>query len=232
MILTIKNWKLTLLAIIFIGLFISLGCWQLSRAKDKQALLDDYTARAQQRPLSAIEFLTLKDWRFYRVELSGYYDNQHTILLDNKIFEGKIGYEVYTPLIATGLVDPILVDRGFIPIGTSRQILPTIKPITGKVTLIGMLNSPPTFVAYGQLYEATQIIWPLRVEYIHLNQLARYVGKLASPFLLQLAPDQPGAYPIKWQIVAMPPEKHRAYAVQWFAFALTLLIISVALNRR
>jgi surfeit locus 1 family protein len=230
--LTIKNWKLTLLALCFIGVFISLGMWQLSRAREKTALLAAYTARTQQAPLKS-ELLTQSgDWRFYRASLHGEYDNQHTILLDNKIQEGKIGYEVYTPFKADGVAQPILIDRGFISLGVSRRILPTVAPITGKVSIVGMLNLPPTYVAFGQIYESNQLVWPLRVEYIQFNELMHFVGALHTPYLLQLAQDNPGAYQVKWQIVTMSPEKHQGYAVQWFAFALTLLILSVALNRR
>ncbi len=33
----------------------------------------------------------------------------------------------------------------------------------------------------------------------------------------------PGTYANDWPVVAMGPEKHMAYAVQWFAMALALL---------
>jgi cytochrome oxidase assembly protein ShyY1 len=40
------------------------------------------------------------------------------------------------------------------------------------------------------------------------------------------------AYPIEWQQIAtVSPARHRAYALQWFAFALTLLILCIVLNR-
>lgn len=228
----IKNWKLNLLALFFIGVFASLGMWQLSRAKEKEALIASYTARTQQAPLSGEKIQTKGDWRFYRASLQGTYDNDHSVLLDNKIQDGKIGYELYTPFRTTALPQPILVDRGFIPMGISRATLPTIPPITGTVTLTGILNSPPTYVAYGQLYESANIIWPLRVEYINLKEISRYTGTLYSFYVLQLIENAPGANAVNWQIVTMPPEKHRGYALQWFAFALTLLVISVALNRR
>lgn len=228
----IKNWKLTLLALFFIGVFVSLGLWQLSRAKEKQALIASYTARTQHTPLSGEQLQTTGDWRFYRASLTGTYDNEHTLLLDNKIQDGKIGYEIYTPFRTPSLPQPILVDRGFISLGTSRATLPIIQPVTGTVTLTGMLNTPPTYVAYGKLYEAAEVIWPLRVEYINLHELTSFTGAIFTPYVLQLADHLPGAHTVKWQIVTMPPEKHQGYAVQWFAFALTLLVISVALNRR
>ena len=38
----------------------------------------------------------MNDVRFYRAILQGQFDNKHTILLDNKIFRGQIGYESKT----------------------------------------------------------------------------------------------------------------------------------------
>ena len=47
-----------------------------------------------------------------------------------------------------------------------------------------------------------------------------------------MTPNHTAAYPIEWKIVSVGPERHGAYALQWFALALTLLILWVALNRR
>lgn len=230
--LTIKNWKLTLLALIFIILFSALGFWQLSRATQKEALLASFALRTQHAPLTANALDPTKDQRFYRIQLDGIFDNAHSVLLDNKIQDGKIGYEIYTPFHATQLAQPILVDRGFIQIGINRQTLPKIRDVTGKVSIIGMLNTPPTYVALGKLYESPNLVWPLRVEYINLAELKPFVGDLSTPYVINLSPTDAAAYDMKWQIVTMAPEKHKGYAVQWFAFALTLLILSVALNRR
>ena len=109
----IKSWWLTLLALIFMGFFIYLGLWQLNRAKVKQNLLAAYEMRINLPALSAQSFDLKKDLRYYRLTLTGHFDNQHTFLLDNKIFHQQLGYEVYTPFITPGL-SPILIDRGFI----------------------------------------------------------------------------------------------------------------------
>src|SRR5437870_4930301 len=119
----IKNWKLALLALCFFSLFIKLGDWQMQRSREKTALLNTYHQRAKQIPLIASELSKQTDPRFYRVKLTGQFDNQHHFLLDNKIVNGKIGYELYTPFFAENLPMPILIDRGFVPIMGSRQIL-------------------------------------------------------------------------------------------------------------
>ncbi len=227
-----KNWKLITLGLIFVGIFVSLGIWQLSRAEQKESLLNSLAARTKHAPYSAEELNNPRDWRFYRAELKGNFDNQHTFLLDNKTYQGKIGYEVYTLFIAKDLAQPILIDRGFIPITSSRAILPTIIPITETVVITGMLNLPPTYVAMGKITDSAKISWPLRVEYIQLNQITNLLNTSALfPYVLMIDPKSPHAFAIDWQIFPMSPERHRGYAVQWFALALTLLILSVVLNR-
>lgn len=227
----IHNWKLALLACVFIGLFTWLGCWQLSRASQKQDLLQSFANRTTQEPVSAKNLNDVNDWRFYRAQLSGTFDNKHTFLLDNKTYKGKVGYEVYTPFHAHGMRSSILVNRGFIPVGVGRQVLPNIQPIEGDVTLIGMINLPPTYMALGKLIDPIKITWPLRVEFINLPDLANILKDKLFPYTLSMDPSDPRAYAITWQVVSMAPERHLGYAVQWFALALTLLILFVALNR-
>ncbi len=226
----IKNGKLAILAFIFFCLFMGLGCWQLSRANQKKILLDSFAQRTARPPLTAQDLNQLSDRRFYQVQLQGMFDNEHTLLLDNKTFHGKVGYEVYTPFKAHGMRTPILVDRGFIPMGHTRKILPVISPIKARVTIIGMLNLPPAYVAWGQIQESAQATWPLRIEFINLTELSSLIGYALDPHVLSIAPNDAAAYLVEWKVLTMGPEKHRGYAVQWFALALTLLILSVALN--
>lgn len=227
-----KNWKLNLLSLIFILLFIALGYWQLSRAQEKTALLNNFQERTHLPPVKATDLANVNDWRFHQILLEGKYDDAHTFLLDNKIFNGKIGYEVYTPFKAKGLTAPILIDRGFVPLGTSRAELPAI-PKTSKntVSIQGMLNTPPLYVAFGNWQDGNKIEWPLRVEYISLQEVGSVLKTTFYPYVVNLNEASPGALQVKWQIVTVDPNRHKGYAVQWFAFALTLLIISVVLNR-
>lgn len=227
----IYNWKLAILAMFFIAIFTSMGFWQLSRANEKKILLKKFAQRTDVPPLTASAIKKPGDWRFYQATLIGEFDNAHTIFLDNKTHEGKIGYEVYTPFKTANLAVPILVDRGFIEASYDRKVLPAVRAITGNITITGMLNLPPSYVSIGKLTYSPLNTWPLRVEYINLRELAPLLQQLIFPYVLNITPTHPAAYAVKWQIVAMQPEKHMGYALQWFAFALTLLILFVALNR-
>lgn len=231
--LKLKNWKLSLLTLFFIVLFVRLGFWQLSRADEKKQLFATFATRTQIAPLHAAELETINDARFYHVKLKGKFDNQHVILLDNKTSHGQVGYEIYTPFFAMGLETPILIDRGFVVGGATRRVLPEVMAIPGKTTVHGILNVPPTYVSFGNMYE--KISWPLRVEYLHLNNLAKLIYAKNNgffPYILTIETKNRSDYSSEWQATIMTPERHTGYAVQWFALALTLLILSLILNRR
>jgi len=232
MMIKIRNWKLALLSLVLILILISLGFWQLSRAHEKASLLKNFQARGSMPPASAKDLSVLRDWRFYQLKVEGKFDEAHTFLLDNKIFNGKVGYEVYTPFKAKGVDVAILVDRGFIPLGVSRDSLPAIPKASKKeVKIQGMLNTPPLYFAFGGISENGKTQWPLRVEYINVPEIAKLLNTGLFPYVLSLDEESPGALQVKWQIATIDPNKHKGYAVQWFALALTLLIISALLNR-
>lgn len=224
----IKNLKLALLALVLFCVFINLGMWQLRRADEKALLLKSFSQRAHQAPLQADKLLDQGDLRFYRAQLNGVFDNEHTILLDNKTHRGKIGYEVYTPFKATGFNMSVLVDRGFVQQNGNRDELPNIHSVTDETVILGLLNEPPRYATLGEMVDKPN--WPLRVEFIDLQQLGEQLHTVFFPYILTLDPKHAAAFDLEWEIVIMSPERHQGYALQWFAFALTLLILFVALN--
>lgn len=232
----IQHLGLSVLAFIFIIAFTSLGFWQLSRAEQKQHLLDNFTAR--NKTVLTINDLqqktfTKQDLRFYQLTLSGHWDDHTTFLLDNKTSQGKVGYEVYSLFKADGFPQPFLIDRGFMPLTLPRQTLPMIQATTAKVHLTGMLNEPPKYFALGKMVDkiAPQLN-TYRIEYVNIHELNQLTHRKLFPYVVTLVANHPAAFAIQWQIVTMPPEKHQAYAFQWFAFALTLLLLFVVLNYR
>src|SRR3990167_5750099 len=191
----LKHWKFALLTSAMISLLITLGFWQLSRAHQKKDLLETYLKRIQTTPLTVNALNQLNNPLFFRVELNGYFDNAHTILLDNKTYHSQVGYEVYTPFLAHGITSPILVDRGFIPIGVSRESLPSIKNMGGEMTIIGLITKPPKYATFSTTEEA--LAWPMRVESIDLARLAtKLLSKPLSPYILKIDPHDSLAYPI------------------------------------
>ena len=52
-------------------------------------------------------------------------------------------------------------------------------------------------------------------------------GQRVFPYPVRIDAGEPGALAVEWQVVNMSPDKHRAYAAQWFTMALFLLVFFV-----
>ena len=97
----------TLGAIALVAATLSLGNWQRHRAEEKAGLQAQFdTMRAlPPEPLSSLidSILAHPDMLRYRsVTLAGEYDAARQIYLDNRVHQGRSGYEVVTPMRVEG----------------------------------------------------------------------------------------------------------------------------------
>ena len=224
------NWKLTLFTVLLLPALVRLGFWQLEREQEKIQLQNLYTERQQQAPadlhsLDQQSFDQQKDLQYRQVSVAGSYDNAHIFLLDNKIYQGQVGYEIIVPLVTDdGAV--VFINRGWLPQGEYRAQLPDVPLISGPVELSGSV-----YVAVGeQLVLGTDVAtagWPKVIQTLDtssLFMLAGYKPELRLfPYSVRINENSPGALTRYWPVISTTPEKHRAYAVQWFAMAVVLL---------
>ena len=105
----------TLVVALLLPLLVSLGFWQLSRGAEKSALLQSYAERRAAEPMASTDLQHTADPAFRRVHLHGQFDAGHSLLLDNRQRDGKVGVELLQPFHdqATGLW--LLVNRGWLP---------------------------------------------------------------------------------------------------------------------
>ncbi len=215
---------LTLFGVAF---FIWLGFWQLGRAEQKQALLDQYaTAQKTQVEITPRNADSLP--RYQRVTVSGRFDPAHQILLDNMpSHTGQPGYRVVTPFETSA--GWLLVDRGWLPLGSSRSQLPDVPVGTDPRTITGTIDELPR----AGLKLATPSIdakapWPRVLSFPEHSALAEQLGHKLLPGLLLLDASQPDGYERIWEAhLGFRPERHIGYAVQWFAFAVAAVILFV-----
>lgn len=223
---------LTLLSFLLIALFIKLGFWQLSRAHEKIQLL----ARYQQSEHTPIKSLTdvakhPRVWEFHGVELTGHFDNDHLIFIDNQFFNHQLGYQVVVPFVMK--IGPVLfVNRGWVPMGQNYQQLPAIPPVTGEVTIRGRVMLPQHNPLIRTDFMKINRTWPLRVEEFSIPMISNILGETTYPFLVTCFPDSPHAFKVQFVLTNISPERHRAYAFQWFAMAVTLIMITIILWMR
>lgn len=216
-------------------LFVRLGFWQLHRAEEKETLLRRYATSAS-APLQNFDRVaaTPPADAYPKVRVSGRYLADRLYLLDNPRHDARGGEEIYAPFQVHGHDRLLLVDLGFLP-GNGGEALPEPPPLpTTEVTLQG-LYVPPPGVAFEMGGDALtrQAQWPKKTIYLDLSQVAADLGHVLYPRLLALDPDPAAVYVRKRTLdfSAMPPSRHRAYAFQWFTFAVAAVVILLVLHR-
>lgn len=223
----------TIITLVLLPGMIWLGYWQLERAAWKQQLVDAHQASSR-LAADSLEWMldsgTLSEYR--PAAVSGHYDLGHQLLLDNKTYHGHAGYHVLTPLRLKDRA-AVLVNRGWVPLGESRSVLPELPGPAEKVMVEGVLKLPPERLFRLDSAEETHQGWPQVVQQIELEQLEKRLGYPLLPVLLLLDSEDAHGFVRDWQpVYDVPPDKHRAYAMQWFTLALVLLLIYTGVNTR
>jgi len=217
------------------SLFIALGLWQLERAVFKEAIESKFQLRLSE-PYLSLQALEDQDIEYRKLWLEGRYDNTRNLLVDNQLHRGRAGYYVLTPLLLKDSDQVLLVNRGWAAWGESRDDLqPIAVPDSAEgIAGIAYFPSEPALQMGGGTVPGrwTQSAHYQLILHIDIDALqAAFEGRLL-PWVLWLAPEQPGYYVRDWKPVWMRPEKSRAYATQWFAFALVALVLFIIMNLR
>ena len=219
------------------SLLVTLGFWQLDRAGQKQERFDafqrasNYTALdwsvVREKQLTSEELL----WR--QVNLFGTYLDNH-ILLDNQTTGGRVGYSVFTPF-RTLDGTTILIERGWIAMGKTRDVVPVFSTPSGGVSVEGYFGSAPEFGldlkeskgAYEQLRLNIK-----RVQRIRPKDMESLLSIELMDLIVYLKADELGALDISRYTPGNGAERHEAYALQWFSMAMILLFIGALRLRK
>ena len=224
-----------LLYLALVTLLISLGFWQLGRADEKKIFLTKQQLSADKEVISLKSIIgaDLESLRYRKVEISGRYDEEHQFLIDNQIVNGQAGYFVMTPLLVDGLKSAILVNRGWVALNKDRRVLPDVSITHQKATILGRVNNFPVVGIKLAGAEIPTDGWPSVVQVVDSDVLAGRLGYSLVPFQVELNGEMNEGYHREWRKSAvMPPEKHIAYAVQWFGLAITLTILFIWLGTK
>lgn len=214
-----------LLFILAMCILLGMGTWQLQRAQEKKEILTQYEKQSSQTvmPLNTSrEDYTELRYRDVRVE--GRYDASKQLLLDNQVRNRQAGYNVLTPFrLQNGKW--VLVDRGWVPQGLTRQLLPKVDIKQLEAVLTGKVYVP--FAAAFSLgsIDSGNKIWPRVIQYVEFSEISQLLGYDLLPLIIRLSPDAADGYLREWVAVPFTPARHVAYAVQWYGLAIALLVI-------
>lgn len=219
----------TLAALFFLVLTVSLGNWQRERADSKRALQARYDAALHEAAVHAGSTLLERDAVLYRkLEVEGVFDDAHSILIDNRVLNGAAGYHVLTPLRIAGSPFTILVNRGWVAVGRSREALPTPPTPAGSVRLEGMAVDPRT--RFFELGDATPQgrVWQ-NLDFAHYAQTS---ALRLQPVVLQQTSDTADGLQRDWPRPDTGVDTHVSYAFQWYSLATTLAVLWLVMNVR
>ena len=221
----------TLATLILLPVLISLGIWQLGRADEKRALLE---AQAQmvQLPVYDIanEHAKPQDMAHRRLKATGRFDAQYLIYIDNKVHQGKVGYDVVEPLLLENSDVAVLVNRGWIAATESRAVLPSVPHADSLQVIEGLARIETKDVASLGAGNRAGDDWPALVRWIDISEIQKSLPFKLKPYLLLQTNDTQDGLIREWKFSSSPPEKNISYAVQWFSFALLLLGLYLGLN--
>jgi len=223
-----------LFTLLVFALLIKLGFWQLARADEKLQRLANIEQLKSHEALSLNQVIELeKDAANNKlaevindlpVSITATFDAKHAFLLDNQANNNSLGYRVFQ--IAKTPKSTFLVNMGWIAGSIDRSVIPTFTSLSGEHHFNGHIRKMEKGVV---LQEQTfnQISWPLRVQQIETEKLSPLIGEKLLPFVVYLDKNEALGFVKNWHPVVMPPEKHQAYAFQWFSLAIAWLTLMI-----
>ena len=222
-------------AITFCG-FIVLGFWQIDRADQKNVLNSNYTDRQQEAIIvldknNVIDEKSSLLWR--KVEFEGSFINKQNIILDNQIFNQIAGFNIITPFKIKGSDSLVLINRGWHPNLKNRETLPIINEISGERILQGHIASfPVSGIKLGKNNIETLNSQIFRFQRLDAAELNYFFSAKIMPYMIYLDPIIDKELYGNFKLPAPDSQKNYGYAFQWFAFAITLLIIFIRLSMK
>ena len=221
------HWAMTFLAVLAIALFLRLGFWQLERADEKNKMITALKVLSQQTPVAWSSMDPLPK-QYQPIAVQGRFLPQ-VLLLDNQHHEHQFGYDVVSALeMPDGHV--VLVDRGWVPGDASRRLFPSVETPSATTHWVGTVYYPSEknwLLGPGlETKEADLAV----IELLDTHLISQFLHKSVYPFIIRLGQEAAHGYVREWPVVAMSPERHYGYALQWFAMALVILVLYVSLN--
>lgn len=226
---TKESWSFfkTVIALALVFLCLVAADWQYTRGVDRHERNNVIEERIARPPIDLTardSVLANNEWQ--SISTTGRFDSTQQILLRNRYWEGKYGYEVLT-LFTSDSGEKFWVDRGWVKAGATATTAPVVTTvpdtdvsITGRFRLDSSLPRGSFFAlpATGEgLISELNAQSQLDTEKFYIDLLSG-----SDPSLTPAAPAQ------------LPPLSdgpHKAYALQWLFFG-SLIIYGRILIRR
>jgi cytochrome oxidase assembly protein ShyY1 len=205
---------------------IALGHWQSGRAAEKREISERLAGyermsaiRLDAQPVAAENYV----WR--KVEAQGEFDAQRSLFLANRLYRGRTGYYVVTPLRINGGGRYVLVLRGWLPAGNAPPAIGA-SPGTRVVRGLAVARAPRAYET-GSAQPGDRVR-----QNIDLAAFEAESGLALQPFFIEQRGVGDEGLIQDWPARDALLDKHRVYAGQWYALAALSIVIFFVLSFR
>jgi surfeit locus 1 family protein len=217
----------TIVALGLVFLCLVAADWQYTRGIDRQArnnIIEERIARSPIELSSRDAVLDNNEWQ--SITTTGRFDSTQQILLRNRYWEGKYGYEVLT-LFTNASGEKFWVDRGWVKAGATATTPPEVTAVpVGDVSITGRFRLDSS-LPRGSFFALPATGEGLVSELNAQSQLdtEKFYIDLLSGSEASLTPAAPA------QLPPLSDGPHKAYALQWLFFG-GLIVYGRILIRR
>jgi surfeit locus 1 family protein len=220
------NLILVLALMVLEYLLIHLGLWQLDRAEEKKKMQSQLQVQRAKPPIDISKGLTtVTDYQ--NVFFDGQPIAKLTVFVANESHQGQDGYHVLN-LVELDNQRAVWVNRGWVKALADRRYLPEVSPLPERWMAIGVAyfdKGEPILFEHA-LQQASQDQWLMQgLSFTLLSKINATRNVTVLPYIIRLAPEASHGFIRDWHWLSMLPEKHLAYAIQWFGLALALLLL-------
>jgi surfeit locus 1 family protein len=222
----LRFWLVSLGALIGVSITFQLGRWQLSRAAQKEGRQAAVEQAERHRPIDTRVLLAAaqpSDLMNRPVVLHGSWLPRHTVYLDNRQMNEKVGFFVVTPLVLEASHAVVLVQRGWVQRNfLDRTALPAVQTPLGEVQVEGRIAPPPSkLFAFGGADRGV-----IR-QNLDIPQFRVETGlPLMDVTVLQTGAPSEGLQR-EWSPVGTGVETNYSYAIQWFSICGLIAVLYV-----
>lgn len=224
---TTKNelikWTLSsILVILGVFVLIRLGFWQLDRLEQRREFNDHYLTQISAKPidLNLQPIPTgLQDMEYREIYVSGYYDFENEIYLQNQAYQNEPGYRVVTSLRIDNSELAVFIERGWVSFTDIENINELNEKYSQKQTIHGIIRNPES---NDKLTEATTSSDNKSNFYLYvdINSLQTITDYHLLPIYIQQKGEGDFGKPIpQIEEIEISEGPHFGYAIQWFFFA-------------
>ncbi len=225
----------TLVTVPAVLVMLGLGTWQVQRMAWKAELIERVETRAAAPPVVLPAAVgDPAGFEFRPVTVTGRFLHDKEMRLVARPRQGRVGYELVTPLERTDLPGsaPVLVNRGFVPMDRGDPATRPESRTEGVVTVAGIarLPQPAGWLQPGNRPGAEtwmRVDPPAMAAAAGLAAVAPLVVE-ALPAATPAAGTLPEGIPPRVEL----PNNHLQYAITWYSLAATLIVIFVLSQRR